>query len=724
MRVFVAEKASLARAIADALAAHYSARVQSKENCYEVGGDVVAYCSGHILREAEPHDYDPAWERWDMRQLPMIPGEFKLLPDPTKKGLIRTIKEQVAAAAEVIHAGDADREGQAIVDNVLAHIGCRKPVKRIWMKELNVQGILRAMGAMKPNSAYRSLYDAAKARTEADWGIGMNCTRAYSLVFSEKTGLRGRDGTIHVGRVTTPTLGLVVARDLEIENFVPKDYYTLRIECRHANGNFWAKWQPPASAPYLDEEGRPKERKPVEAVAAKVLGRPGRVTGVKTEAKREPPPLPFSLSELQKAAGKFGLSPALTLECAQKLYETYKLTSYPRTDCPYLEEAQHREARDRLAAAAKNFAGVPGGWPFAGKPNFSVKSRAWNDSKLGAHSGIIPLAQHADLSRLTPNELLVYRLVVRNFLAQFYPDYAYESTIVGVQCEGEAFKAAGKVEKEAGWRVLFRAPGAKDDDDEESGPLPPMQAGDATTTVKAEVKDEKTKPPPRFDGASLIDAMKCAHRYVTDPEVKKRLRDTEGIGTEATRATIIEQLVKRGYIDEVRAGKKKHYVSTDKGRLTIRIVPPELAKVDLTAWFEGQLEKIVEGSLALDAFRGSLHRFETKLVADAKSGKAAAHMPTLAECAPKEVPRGRGGASRGTGDARGWATGRGNAAHAHGRRAAKRAAARGHAAPAAAGGPPCPKCGKPMSLRERKSDGNKFLGCTGYPECRHTQNVT
>lgn len=731
MRLFIAEKASLARAIADALANQYNSRVTSGDNCYKVGGDVVAYCSGHILREFEPHEYKPEWEKWDMQQLPMIPDQFRLSPDRTKSGLIATIKEQVALANEVVHAGDADREGQAIVDNVLQYIKCRKPVQRIWMKELNVAGIRRAMGTMKPNSAYKNLFDAARARTEADWGIGMNGTRAYSIVFGQKMGLRGKEGVLHIGRVTTPTLGLVVFRDLEIETFVPKDFFNLKIESAHANGNFWAKWQPPKDAPFLDDEGHPKDKAVVEAVAAKVRGKPGKITALKTEPKRQVAPLPFTLSELQKVANKFGLSPATTLAVAQSLYEKYKLTSYPRTDCPYLEEAQHREAKDRLTAAHKNFGTLAGGWPFAGKPNFTLKSRAWDDKKLGAHSGIIPLAQTVDMNQLSPHEQLVYKLVVRNFLAQFYPAYEYDSTVVGVEVEREQFGASGQVEKVEGWKVLFRAPGAKEqnEDGEEVGPLPAMAQGDPTKTVKAEVTDEKTKPPARFDGGSLIEAMKNAHKFVTDPEVKKRLKDTEGIGTEATRATIIEQLIKRGYIDEIKAGKKSHYQSTDKGRLTIRVLPPEITKPDLTAWFEGQLEKIVEGELTIDAFRGSLHRFETKLIADAKSGKVAANMPTLAQCAPPTpAPKGRGG-----GGGRKTSAGRGAPRAAAASRSAGKtsstsaapARSTGHGASHAGNGAAksCPKCQRPMRLRSRKDGSGEFYGCTGYPECKHAENA-
>lgn len=735
MRVFIAEKASLARAIADALASKYSSRIRPGENCYEVGGDVVTYCSGHILREAEPHEYNPAWERWDMAQLPMIPDQFKLLPDPTKKGLIKTIKEKVAEASEVIHAGDPDREGQAIVNNVLDHIRCKKPVQRIWLKELNVPGILKALGTMKSNSAYDTLFASARARTEADWGIGMNTTRAYSLEWSRKTSLRGKEGTIHVGRVTTPTLGLVVTRDLEIENFVPKDYFTLKIECEHANGRFWASWQPPAGAPFLDDEGRPKDKAAVDAVAAKVKGKPGQITALKVEPKKQAAPLPFTLSELQKTASKFGLSPARTLEVAQSLYEKWKLTSYPRTDSAYLPEAEWAEAKQHLAAAHANFQTIPGGWPFAGKPNFALKSRAYDDKKLGAHTGIIPTTQKADLSGLTPHELLIYRLVTRNYLAQFYPPYEYESTVLTVVSENENFKATGKVELAAGWKLLFRSAAAnqkgEDEEDDEDGPLPVMKQGDRIKVDKAEVKAEKTKPPPRYDGGSLIEAMKNVHKYVTDPEVKKRLRETEGIGTEATRATIIEQLVKRGYIDEIKSGKKGYYMSTDKGRLTIRILPTEITKPDLTAWFEGQLEKIVEGSLTIEAFRGSLHRFETKLIADAKSGKVYASMPTLAECAPKEVPKGRRNGSGDGGDgetkpsARKRATGtRATKTTSRGKAAAK-APTKSAGSGAAKGGKgrACPDCGKPMAVRQRKSDGKEFLSCTGFPGCRHAENL-
>lgn len=671
MRLFIAEKASLARSIAEALASQTNTRVTSGENCYKVGADVVTYCSGHILREYEPHDYNPAWQRWDMASLPMVPAEFKYQPDPSKTSLIATIRQHAATATEIVHAGDPDREGQAIVNNVLAHIGNRKAVQRIWLKELNVPGILKALATMKPNTAYDNLFDAARARTEADWGIGLNTTRAYSIVYGQRTGLRGKEGTLHVGRVTTPTLGLVVARDLDIENFVAQTYFTLKIDAKHANGSIPALWQPAPNASYLDAEGRAKDQAAVAAIATSLKGQPAVIASLKVEPKKVVAPMPFTLSELQKTANKFGLSPADTLLVAQSLYEKHKLTSYPRTDNAFLPEAEHKDAPAKLAAAKANFGAS---WPFTGTPNFSLKSRAYNDKQLGAHNGITPLNQRANLASLSPNELLVYRLIVRNFLAQFYGAYEYESTVVGLTCQRENFKAAGTVEKSAGWKVLFR--GSQDNEEDTGAPLPLVKKGDVATVVKADVKAEKTKPSPRFDGGSLIDAMKNVHKFVTDPAVKQRLRDNEGIGTEATRASIIEQLLDRGYLTEVKTGRKSHYVSTDKGRLCIRVLPTEITKPDLTAWFEGQLEQIKDGALTIDAFRGSLHRFEAKLLVDAKSGKAAASMPaskTTKYVAPK------------------------------------------------AGGKVCGKCGSPMLERTRAADGNKFFGCTAYPTCKHTE---
>ncbi len=698
MRLIIAEKASLARSIADAIATQSNTRVQSGENCYKAGGDVVAYCSGHILREFEPHQYNPAWEKWDMAQLPMIPTEFKLAPDATKAGLIKTIREQAALATDIVHAGDPDREGQAIVNNVLTHIGCKKQVNRIWLKELNVPGIIKALGVMKPNSAYNNLFDSARARIEADWGIGLNTTRAFSIAYSRQTGLRGKDGTLHVGRVTTPTLGLVVARDLEIENFVPQDYFTLKVEAVHANGCFSALWQAPAGATFLDAEGRTKSKQAVAAIATRINGNAGKIASLKVEPKRQIAPLPFTLSELQKTANKCGLSPADTLAVAQRLYEKHKLTSYPRTDCPYLPEAEHRDAPAKLAAAKANFVAT-GDWPFLGTPDFKLKSRAYNDKLLGAHTGIVPTTQRANLSALSPNETLVYRLVVRNFLGQFYGAYEYESTVVGLVCEKEQFKATGTVEKNAGWKVLFRVSCAQDNDDENATPLPLMKNGDPVKIARADVKAEKTKPSPRFDGGSLIDAMKNVHKFVTDPAVKQRLRETEGIGTEATRANIIEQLLRRGYLSEVRAGKKSHYVSTEKGRLTIRVLPTEITKPDLTGWFEGQLEKIVSGELAIADFRLSLHQFETKLVAGAKSGSMAA----CANAAPAKSATVKPAAVAAT------------------PKSARQSAKTAHAA--GAGSRTCPDCQSPLIARNRQSDQSKFFGCSTYPACRHTENA-
>lgn len=700
MRLFIAEKASLAHSIADALASQLQVRVTPDANCYKVGNDnVVAYCSGHILREFEPHEYNPAWQRWNLNVLPMVPAAFQMNPDPAKAGLINTIRTYAAKATDIVHAGDPDREGQAIVNNVLAHIGNTKPVLRIWLKELNIPGVVKALGSMKSNATYDPLYDAARARTEADWGIGLNTTRASSIVYGRRTGLKGKDGTIHAGRVTTPTLGLVVARDLEIENFVAKSYYTVKATVQHANGTFTATWQPAANAAYLDSEGRVLDQTVAAAVAAAVNGKPAKVTSLKVEPKKVPAPLPFTLAELQKAANAFGLSPAETLAAAQSLYETHKLTSYPRTDCAYLPEAEHKDAGAKLAAAKANFGSA---WPFTGTPDLKLKGRAYNDKQLGAHTGLVPTTQRGSIAALKPHELIVYRLVVRNFLAQFFDAYAYESTVVNLSAAKEMFRAAGTVEKDAGWKVLFRVAGMQDNEEEKGSALPLLAKGDAAAVVKAEVKAEKTKAPARFNGATLIDAMQNAHRYVTDPAVKKLLKATEGIGTEATRATIIEQLLTRGYLTEVKAGKKSYYESTEKGRLTIRILPAELTKPDLTAWFEGQLDEIAKGKLAIADFRASFHKFEAKLLTDAKNGTMATRIPTTTKASPAPTAPVAGGKVMVLRPA-----------------ATKFSAKSTVGSGAGATGKTCPDCGSPLVERKRKSDGRSFLGCSNFPNCRH-----
>lgn len=679
----IAEKRNLAIDIANAL----SSSVQQASGYFIAGSVKVTYCSGHLLENEKPDEVDPRMAAWTLDNLPYIPTAWPMRPrsmkdesgrDVKKNGKVvldervvkqlETIGRLLSQATEVVHAGDADREGQLIVDEVLEHLNNRKPVKRVWLQELNPQGIRRAFERMKPNAEYRLLSKSAVGRSRADYLVGMNATRGYTRLWQEA----GNSGMVNVGRVQTPTLWLVWQRENERANFKPLDHYGLRADLSHVNGGFEGVWVPKQGADFLDEDGRVLVRQAACDVADRVRGRQGVVKSLTTERKKESQPLPYTLLELQKAAAKLGLRPADTLAIVQALYEIHKVVSYPRTDSPYLPEEDHGSAAAVLKAVQANF---EPDWPFKGDVDLSIKSPAWNDKKLGSHFGLVPTVGLKPVAQLSAMEKAVYMMVVRRYLAQFMPAHEFDATTVVVVCEGESFKASGKIVRVLGWRSIYQSgiaratPTGKESKEESA--LPVLAEKDTVRFMDVTIQEKRTVAPPLLDSASLLDAMKDVHRFVQDPKVKRLLKDVEGLGTEATRANVISDLVRRGYIAEVpkQKGKDVEYVTTEKGRGLLSIVQDQLARPDLTAWFEGQLEGIREGSTTLERFEASVTKFVAQMVERLKMPEARQAVPQVKD------PNSR----------------------------------------------PCAKCGGRLRLRQAKATKEKFWGCGGYPECRHTE---
>ncbi|MBK6616156.1 MAG: DNA topoisomerase 3 [Ottowia sp.] len=656
------------------------------EGYFIAGQDRVTYCVGHLIEQCKPEEYDPALKAWDLGSLPFVPNEWRMRPrslknnkgqDIKKDGKIQldqkivqqiaVIKKLVHEASEVINAGDADREGQLIIDEVLRFVGCQAPVWRLWLQELNVPGIRKALGRMKDNTEYLPLSLSALARSQADFLIGMNSTRGYTKLWQAA----GNDGMLHVGRVQTPTLWLVYEREQQRKNFKSVEHFGVKVDLDHANGTFAAFWVPPDKAPFLDEEGRVLSKAEAQRVIDAVKGQTGSVTSTKTEGKRQNQPLPYTLLDIQKAANKFGYKPLTTLEVVQSLYEKHKIVSYPRTDCPYLPEEDHSNAASVLAAVKANYGAD---WQFPGTPDLSIKSPAWNDKKLGAHFGLVPTIGRKPVGELTASEKLIYGLIVRRYLAQFYPVHEFEATIVLLDIASHQFKANGKVVTQKGWKVLYEAAGTGGDDDSKTPSLPKVQQGDSVSVQQASLQTKKTEPPPLHDGESLLDAMKNVHRYVTDAAVKSRLKEVEGLGTEATRAGIIENLIAHNYIKEVpkKGAKVKgvvEYVTTEHGCALLQVVSAELSKPDLTAWFEGKLEEIKEGQMEFARFSTIAEKFIRKIVDEIKSPEQSGRIPKVASANSK----------------------------------------------------PCPTCGGVLTVREKRESKEKFWGCRKYPECRHTE---
>lgn len=600
MRLFIAEKPSLGRAIADVLPKPH----RKGDGYIECGnGQVVTWCIGHLLEQAQPDVYDSRYARWNLADLPIVPEKWRLQPRPSVTKQINVIKRLLAQATEVVHAGDPDREGQLLVDEVLDYLELpapkRQQVQRCLINDLNPQAVERAISRLRANSEFVPLCVSALARARADWLYGINMTRAYTLLGRNA----GYQGVLSVGRVQTPVLGLVVRRDEEIENFVAKDFFEVKAHIvTPAGERFTALWQPSeACEPYQDEEGRLLHRPLAEHVVNRIAGQPALVTSYNDKRESESAPLPFSLSALQiEAAKRFGLSAQNVLDICQKLYETHKLITYPRSDCRYLPEEHYAGRHAVMNAIGVHATGL------LPQPvvNPDLRNRCWDDKKVDAHHAIIPTARASKVN-LSEGEANVYSLIARQYLMQFCPDAVFRKCQIDLDIANGKFVAKARFLAEAGWRTLL---GAKERDEENDGtPLPVVAKGDELLCEKGEVVERQTQPPRHFTDATLLSAMTGIARFVQDKELKKILRATDGLGTEATRAGIIELLFKRGFLNK----KGRYILSTEAGRALIHSLPEMAARPDMTAHWESVLTQISEKQCRYQDFMqplvGTLH---------------------------------------------------------------------------------------------------------------------
>ncbi|AZQ10980.1 DNA topoisomerase III [Shewanella khirikhana] len=607
MILYIAEKPSLGRAIADVLPKPH----KKGDGYIELGnGDCVTWCIGHLLEQAEPDAYSPEFKQWQLAHLPIIPQEWQLTPRSSAKSQLAVVKRLIKQASSLVHAGDPDREGQLLVDEVLSH--AKVPVaklaatKRLLISDLNPDAVRRALGQMRSNKEFVPLATSALARSRADWLYGLNMTRAYTLQGRKV----GYSGVLSVGRVQTPLLGLVVRRDQEIDHFTPKDHFEVLAHLVTEKGeHFSAKWQPSeACQPYMDEEGRVLSRRLAETVVSRIGGKPALVTDVSNKDKKLAPPLLYSLSALQiDCAKRFGMSAKEVLDTAQSLYERHKLITYPRSDSRHLPKEQLQLVPDVTAAVMANAPELTQGVP---EPDLRLVSKAWDDSKVDAHHAIVPTGKRMALASLSLRERQLYQHIARQYLAQFYPHRLMSDSQINLTIDGGSFVAKASVERAPGWRVLFQG-GAKDadegpDDASQKTPLPVLKKGDTAQCHHGELLAKQTQPPKHFTDATLLSAMTGIARYVSSAEIKKILKDTDGLGTEATRAGIIELLFKRGFL----ARQGKSIVSTPAGRGLIASLPEVATTADMTALWERQLNDICQKQLS---YRGFMQPLITEL---------------------------------------------------------------------------------------------------------------
>lgn len=635
MILYIAEKPSLGRAIADVLPKPH----KKGDGFITAGnGDCVSWCIGHLLEQAEPDAYDDAFKSWKLEHLPIVPQTWKLQPKPKTRSQLTVLRKLVKQASSIINAGDPDREGQLLVDEVISYLGIKgdklNQVQRLLISDLNPQAVKRALGQLRSNREFVPLSTSALARSRADWLYGMNMTRAYTIQ-GRKVGYQG---VLSVGRVQTPVLGLVVRRDDEIANFTPKAFYEVLAHLlTDQQQAFTAKWQPSeACQPYMDEDGRVLAKGLAENVVSRITGKPAEITKLEAKDKRQNPPLPYSLSSLQiDAAKRFGLSAKEVLDTCQSLYERHKLITYPRSDSRYLPKEQHALAPKVLDAVLKGAAGLVEG---CDAPNAKLKSKAWDDSKVDAHHAIVPTEKAANLSALSSNEAKLYQHVARQYLAQFYPAYVYAETAVEVTIAGGLFTTKARQDKTLGWKQLFKRAAAsqnqssnnEDENDDAVQSLPPLVKGQILQCERGELLEKMTQAPKHFTDATLLGAMTGISRYVTDSEIKKILKETDGLGTEATRAGIIELLFKRGYL--VRQGKA--IKATPVGVGLIRSLPDSATTPDMTALWENSLDAISQKRLKYDAFMQPLLSQLDGLITQA-SNQLPSALQGVASSAPK-----------------------------------------------------------------------------------------
>ena len=647
-RLFIAEKPSLAREIAKGLGGG------TKQDGYiVVGDDVVTWEFGHLLENYAPEDYDAKYKIWRGEDLPIIPHRWmmKVRKDASKQ--VKVIKKLLDETELVVNGGDPDREGQLLVDELLEFLGNKKPVQRILLNALDDKSVKEALADLRDNRDFVGLKDSARARSYADWLVGMNLTRAYSIPARNAGFSKG----VRIGRVKTPTMALVVRREEAIKNFHSVQYYELQVDWQYRQDVLVTNWQPDESSfdEAFDLDGHLTRKDVAQSVLDKIKesGEPGVVTGREDKEKQEAQRLPYSLSDLQVEAGrKFGYAPQVVLDAMQKLYEA-KLTTYPRSDCAYLPENQLEGAEEILAnlSVIKELeAGCAGA-------DRSIRSRAWNDKKISAHHAIVPTSVKPDLGKLDDVERNLYLMVATAYIAQFYPMYKYNASKIWLECAGECFTATGKQVLELGWKSLYaKEKCGEPDNEEEEKLLPEIGEGESAVFKEGRILEKSTKPPKRFTPATLLQAMKEIHKYVRDKAVVKQLKSVSGIGTEATRAGIIDSLVSTGLLKV----DKKHLVPSEEATAMMKFLPEELTWPDMTAVWEDGLEQIRERSLDVDGFLA-------EKIQSVKSCVEAASMLHVNEV---------------------------KGAHK------------------------CPACGR--VLVRRKGKKGYFWGCSGYPACNQT----
>ena len=625
--LYIAEKPSVAKAIAAELGV-----LKREEGFLSCRDDTaVTWCFGHLLEQAEPDAYLPddvpktksGSKIWRLEDLPIFPTEWLSNPrgDKGVKKQLSTIGKLMRSAKVLVNAGDPDREGQLLVDEVIEHYHITKPVKRFWVSAVDPASIKKGLASLRENADYAGMRDAARGRSRADWLLGMNLSRAYTLT---NKGADGKSELIAVGRVQTPTLAMVARRDYAVEHFVPKPYLAVTADLSAQGAAFKARWKPRDGQPGMDEEGRLLIDIPLgqNLVARLSQEKTARVLSSETKRKKALQPKSYSLADIQIEASRlYGFSADDTLKVCQSLYETHKITSYPRTDCGYLPESQHADAPAVLAAIAKTF---PACAKAVQRADPSIKSPTFNDKKITAHHGIVPVANVVAWEKLSDAEQKIYRLIAKRYIANFFPVHEFDATEITFDIGSETFLAKGRVVVVKGWKALFdkaeaEADKKKEAEEGEDQTLPALKTGDTADVLAVTGREDKTKPPAHFTEGTLIAAMENIWRSFDDKTLQEKLKEAGGIGTPATRAAIIAELKRKKYLTT--EGKKLHCSET--GRKVLLKASPKVRSAALTAAFEMKLSLVEAGKYGLDDFVAEYEAFIREELGKVQGGGAA-----------------------------------------------------------------------------------------------------
>ena len=600
----IAEKPSVGRDIARVLQCN-----QRGNGCLIGNGYTVTWAVGHLVTLEEPDEIDPKYKKWSNDTLPILPETIPLKVISSSRDQFKIVKELMNSSStdSLICATDAGREGELIFRYIYEKAGCKKPFSRLWISSMTDEAIRDGFRDIKPGSAYDGLYRSAKCRSEADWLVGMNASRAFTLRYQ---------ALLSVGRVQTPTLGILVKRRREIENFKPEGFCTVTADFGDYKG-IWFKEG-------LEADTRLKTKEEAQAIVDKVKGKPARVISCETAHKRDLPPQLYDLTTLQRDANRMlGFTADKTLKLAQSLYETHKALTYPRTDSRYLPPDMVPKVEQTFPYLPQSMQTyVPGAMPDGHIP---VTKRTVDASKVTDHHAIIPTPRRVDLNKLSADERQLYDMVARRMIAAFYPAYEYDGTKIITESEHETFRSTGRVVTKNGWRDVPplenppRTRKSKKDSEEEEVALPPLKGGDERTVKGLTVKEDTTKPPLPHTDASLLSAMENAGRESDDEEIVRQMKGS-GIGTPATRAAIIERIIKVGYAER----KGKNILATDKGVQLIDLMPEQIVSAETTGRWELALDQITDGKQDANAFMDSIRKFSSFLVTYAQTTSAEA----------------------------------------------------------------------------------------------------